>query len=840
MARIIAEAAVRLVVDRKGLGASLRRELRAAVREAVSNGGLFDGIDRDAEQSSRRVRSRWEATFNGIRGALGGLLGGMASIGRFLLIGTAAAGALAAITSLTVGLGALVGAAAQASGVLGLLPAALAGFVAVSTTVKLGVSGLAESFKALGSGDMAAFEESLQKLAPSAREFARAVRDIKPGFDQMKLDVQQRMFEGFGDALRTISGNYLPLLNGLFTDIAGSINTAGLSFADFLNEAETVGQVGNLFDNIKLAVSNLTPAVGSLSQAFLTITEVGSRFLPQLTAGFSAMAERFSNFIDRAAGTGQLEAFFANAIEALKTLGRIVGNVFGALKNVMDAARASGSGLLTNIEAITQSFQDWTGSFEGQEALTGFFESMRRVVAALGPPFFELITVIGRDFIPILADIASILGPVLRPLFEVFGRLLQALRPLIDALARAFGKVLEAMGPFFDALATAIEGAMPTLGPIIEDIGAALAELVTAMIPLAPLFVELLEAVLPILPPFIRMIAEIMPSLIDLIRALMPIVQALADLFIAIMPIISAVANVILTVLVPVIEFIATVIGGVVSLITGLIQGIWNVITTVFTAIRDFIVWIWNGIGDFFGGIIDGIVSFFEDGIGGLPAKVGQWFSDIWTKITTALGNIVSGVGDAIGAVVDWFVQLPGRIWQAVKDAATWLYETGKNIIMGLINGIKDMFKKIISAITDTVSGAINAAKQGLGIASPSKVFAEIGRNVGLGLANGIEQMVPAVTSAGEALANAAQVEAFGTADVFGTANTSGTGPGGVPVGGVVVQQTNMMQPGTDVKQFSDLVLGRGFGDFLSGASTLSVARNGVQAGVNDQWVGVT
>jgi hypothetical protein len=70
-------------------------------------------------------------------------------------------------------------------------------------------------------------------------------------------------------------------------------------------------------------------------------------------------------------------------------------------------------------------------------------------------------------------------------------------------------------------------------------------------------------------------------------------------------------------------------------------------------------------------------------------------------------------------------------------------------------------------------------------------------------------------------------------------ANLTG-GTGGVVTaggGGVTLQQTNIMQPGTDVQQFANVVLRRGFGDYLSDANTLGVSRNGVQAGVNDQWV---
>lgn len=840
--RIIAEAGVRLVADGRGLGVQMRAIIGKAMQEATAGVNLDSKtlasptkkMADDADKDSNRIRNSLRKILN-----IGEKVGrGFAStIGngmKLALIGTAAAGALAGVTSLAVGLFSLGQAAVQASGVVALLPAAFAAFKAVSATIKLGMSGLSDSFKALGSGDMAAFNESLKKLAPSAREFATAVRDIKPGFDQLKMDVQQRMFLGLAEPLKQLSSNYLPVANRLFVTIAGSINNAGKDVAAFANQASTVAKVTDTTDNLRSAVNLLAPAFRPALSALLDITNVGSSFLPAMSAQVTALAQRFGAFISQAAADGRLAAFIQGAIDALKTLGAIVQNVFGIFRNVMDAAHASGTGLLENIKNITGQVKEFTGSFQGQQALTGFFESMRRVLAAVGPAFFSLVTIIGRDFIPILADIAEVIGPVLKPLFEALGRLLQALRPLFQVLAEAIGEVMAAFGPVIDAFAEALNGAMPQLRPVIRDIGKALADLVKAMVPLAPLFVQLLTTLLPVIPPFIQIVVEIMPELIRLVQAFMPLIQALANAFIAIAPVIATVANILLNILVPVIEFVIGIISGLLNIVVSVFQGIWNVITTVVGAIADFFVSIWQGISDFFSGIWDAIKGVFSGSLSAIWEGIKSTFGDIGNAVLGVMGNILRGVGDAIGGVVDWFLSLPGKIWDAVKDAAKWLYETGKNIIMGLINGIKDMFKKIISAITDVVTGAVDAAKSALGINSPSRVFAEIGRNVGEGLVNGIAGMQGAAADAAAGLAGAATTAA-GIA--LAAPGTPAAAPGTAAAGGINVNQTIVARPGTDINQLANTVLRRGFGDFLSGASTLSVGRQPVQAGINDQWV---
>lgn len=91
------------------------------------------------------------------------------------------------------------------------------------------------------------------------------------------------------------------------------------------------------------------------------------------------------------------------------------------------------------------------------------------------------------------------------------------------------------------------------------------------------------------------------------------------------------------------------------------------------------------------------------------------------------------------------------------------LSEIGANIIKGLADGILGGGAAVVSAITGVTGNAISAAKNALGIASPSKVFAEIGGYTSEGMVQGVEG---------------------GTADVQGAfdAMVAPPGPAGAPL----------------------------------------------------------
>lgn len=844
MARIIAEAGVRLRVDGKGLALEIRQVIRTAMREAqatqVDLPSPTRGMADDADRDSNRLRRSLGAIGDALQGVASRAAGAALSGSKLLLIGTAAAGALAGVTQLAVGVGSLVAAAGQAAGVIGLLPAVFAAVKASTAAIQLGLSGMGDAMSAIASGDAAAFDEALKNLAPAARDFAREVKAVKPAFDEMKLDVQQALFMDLADVVKPLADTYLPIATAGFQGVARQAGMAARSTADFLLQGTQVQKVSQFSAALQESFGNVAQAIQPAVSALLDLVTTGSSFLPGLTQSLNNWATSFSQRISEAAKSGELAAFFQRSIDALRTLGDIAGNVFGAIGNIIGAANASGEGFLANIQRMTQKFEDFTGSAEGQTAFSSFFESMHRALEALGPAFFDLLTVIGRDFIPILADLAEIIGPVLGPLFQVLGSLLDALRPLIQSVASIFATALAGLRPFFDALAQAVNDALPDLIPVFQDIGSALAQLFEAMVPLAPVFVDLLKAILPIIPPFIQMIAEIMPEIIDLIKALMPIIEALANAFVQLLPVITDIVNFLLNVLVPIFQFVGFVIGGLIDIVVGTLTGIWDVVTTVLGAIGEFFANIWNDITSQVSAAWNAIGDFFSNGISGIVSKVGQFATNLWNGFKNMMSNVLGAVGDGIGNVIDFFAGLPGKIFGAIGDLGARLVQLGKDAIQGLINGLKAAASKVINFFKDLISDAVDAAMSFLGIASPSKLMKWVGEMMGAGLVQGIAGSTSDVVNAAAAMAKAAADAA--TVDTPGVTLTN---PTAVPIdaagasagGGNVFQQTNIMRPGTDVQQFSQLVMQRGYGDVLSGASTLGVRRNPVQAGVDDQWV---
>lgn len=202
-------------------------------------------------------------------------------------------------------------------------------------------------------------------------------------------------------------------------------------------------------------------------------------------------------------------------------------------------------------------------------------------------------------------------------------------------------------------------------------------------------------------------------------------------------------------------------------------------------------------------------MSNLWQGIQNVVGAVVGWISDHWQLllaiITGPVGlavlfviqhfqQIQNAVANVIGSVANFFGSLPGRILGAIGNLGGILYNAGRDMIQGLLNGAGSLLSSIGSFFLNKLPGWIQGPfKSALGIHSPSKVFAGFGANISQGLANGVAANASAVTGAMSDLADSA-INGFGanglTADIAATATpASAAGYGAAGQGGNTTNQ---------------------------------------------------
>lgn len=233
----------------------------------------------------------------------------------------------------------------------------------------------------------------------------------------------------------------------------------------------------------------------------------------------------------------------------------------------------------------------------------------------------------------------------------------------------------------------------------------------------------------------------------------------------------------------PLLEFIANIIG------VGLAAAISTAIK-LFAAITEVVAFVITGFAQLYediSGFVTGVVQFFTVDLPNAINALVQWFAQLPGNIAAFLstvianvsswvakmaanavnagsrfisgiagflsalpGNVASWLSGAISTVVGWVSQFASNATSAASQFASNLIDglasipgqvtsIGSNIIQGMVNGVTDAAGRLIDSVKGAVDDAINAAKNLLGIHSPSRVFRKIGQYTMQGAALGVD-----------------------------------------------------------------------------------------------------
>ena len=220
--------------------------------------------------------------------------------------------------------------------------------------------------------------------------------------------------------------------------------------------------------------------------------------------------------------------------------------------------------------------------------------------------------------------------------------------------------------------------------------------------------------------------------------------------------IITTVLNAIKTVFTTIWNAIKTVVTTVVTAISTFLTTAWTAIqttaTTIWNAISSFFTNIWNGIKNVITTAVNAIknvVTTAWNNIKNTVTSVGNAIktavTNLWNNVTSAVKNAMSNV---FNAVKSGFANVKDHITGLASQAFNW----GKDLIMGIVNGIKSC----ISAVGDAVKSVADKIKSFLHFSVPDEGpltdYEKWMPDFMKGLAKGIEDSKGMVTKAMDSL----------------------------------------------------------------------------------------
>ena len=362
-----------------------------------------------------------------------GLMAGLAA--------TAVAGLAAAVAKSIPSIVGLGNALVVSAGVLVAVPGVIATAVTALVTLKIGLSGVGDAFKAVMSGDVTKFNEALKQLSPNAQAFVKELKRLWPELDKVKKGIQDMLFANLDLQLQNLAKHTIPAISTGMRELAGSINLLVNKALDKLANKTTADTIAGTFDNMSQALAAMDRAIGPVVGALVSIVNVGSRVLKEMAGPLAEVLDDWGNRIQIMANQGTLKAMFEEGIDALKALGGLVKDVFGIISGFVKAAGSS-EGLFGFFSKLNEQIN----SVAGQTALVALFAELKRISDALAP----VLPPIGAALAEVAKGISAIaiaFAPYLPPLAAALGTALASLAPAIIALAPLLGIIANGLQP---------------------------------------------------------------------------------------------------------------------------------------------------------------------------------------------------------------------------------------------------------------------------------------------------------------------------------------------------------------------------------------------------------
>lgn len=343
------------------------------------------------------------------------------------------------------------------------------------------------------------------------------------------------------------------------------------------------------------------------------------------------------------------------------------------------------------------------------------------------------------------------LGAVAEPIATIFknigSTLLQGLLPYVKELAGAFQSLMSGD----------VAGGLSQINGVFDGIVSAAGNLVTQI---ASKVGELLPVILP-------KIAELLSSLVQTLVGMAPqLLSAALQLFLGLVQAIPPTITLLLSELPKIAESILSALSEAIPLVLDAAEkafmAIVDALPTMLAALAESLPQILQKIIDFLVNstptLLDKCVDFLFSVIRAIPSIVSalsQNLPKIITSITgtlaknapkifstalSLLGKIHEAVPQIARELLGQVPQIIGSIVSGLAGGYKQLFDVGKDMLKGLWAGIESLagwiWDKISGFFNDTIVGGIKTL---LGIASPSKVFAQMGAFSAQGYAEGFE-----------------------------------------------------------------------------------------------------
>lgn len=273
---------------------------------------------------------------------------------------------------------------------------------------------------------------------------------------------------------------------------------------------------------------------------------------------------------------------------------------------------------------------------------------------------------------------------------KAFQAAVDFIRPVIDFFVSLFESAVNQFKRIWGVVAPVVESAFNLVVSIIKLAVSIISAIFTVIY-------TVVKAVFDFIAPYVKAALDKVVAVVTFVWNLLKIAT-------------SATWDFIKGAITSVWEFLKPYVETAVNAISAVVTKVWDFIKavtqTAWDAIKFTFTTVWDAIVGIFKGAVDRVSSIFDG------------FTKIFDRVRGFFDGLKKAADGGVGELISFVMQVPNKVIDAIGGLGSLLWSKGRDLVQGLIDGVKSMFsrvsgvaKDLVSKITDWLPGS--PAKRG-------------------------------------------------------------------------------------------------------------------------------
>ena len=492
-----------------------------------------------------------------------------------------------------------------------------------------------------GEGDINKLSDAIANCDGKSAEMAETMQDNLAGQLTILKSQLEELAISFGEMLMPVIRDVVGWIQGLVNKLNSMDEGQRKTIITIAAVVAAIGPVLIIIGKVVSAVGTIMTIIPKLSAAITTVKGVMAGLNATMLANpifliIAAIIALVAAFIYLWNNCEEFRQFWINLWESIKSF---VSSAVEAIKNffsgIIDFVKENWQGLLLLL------VNPFAGAFKLlYDNCEGFREFIDNFLAKVKEIFVNVGEGIKNAVSAAWNWIKETIGGVMQSIWDTITSIWTSIYETISPLLEAFQYLFETI---FQAIQILIGMAMDWISEKISAAWNAIVEFLT------------------------------------------PILTAIHDFFQTIW---TAICNVVSTAMSAIQNVISTVWNAISSAVASVLSAIGNVVSTAWNNIKSVISTVMSAIGN----VVSTAWNNIKNSISTVMNTIKTTVTSIWTNIKTAVGNTINGIVTTIQNGFNNAVNF-------IRNLASQVYTWGRDIIMGIVNGIKSAISAVANAV---------------------------------------------------------------------------------------------------------------------------------------------